>query len=200
METDRRYKGKLATISIIAVNIIIFAVLEIIGDTMDGAFMAEHGAMFAPYCLYEGKWYLMFTSMFLHFGFPHLINNMFILFCMGDYLERLLGPVRYLVLYLVSGLAGNVASLAAELASGGYAVSAGASGAIFGVVGGMLYIVIRNKGRIETISTKGLLFMLALSLYYGFTTTGVDNMAHIGGAIGGFVMAVLLYRRKSSLL
>ena len=75
-----------------------------------------------------------------------------------------------------------------------YAVSAGASGAIFGVIGALLYIVMRNKGRIRDISGKGVLFMIVISLYYGITSGGVDNMAHIGGLVTGFVLSVLLYR------
>ena len=79
---------------------------------------------------------------------------------------------------------------------GEYAISAGASGAIFGVIGALLYVAIRNKGRIGDISGRGILFMIALSLYYGFSSGGVDNMAHIGGLAAGFVLSVLLYRKK----
>ena len=76
-----------------------------------------------------------------------------------------------------------------------YAVSAGASGAVFGLMGALLYVVIANKGRLGRLSGKGLLFMVALSLYFGLTSSGVDNWAHIGGLISGFIMAVILYRR-----
>lgn len=195
-----QYTGKKITIILIAINAAVFAVLEIMGDTTDGVFMAQHGAMFAPYCIQEGKWYLLFTSMFLHFGFPHLLNNMFILFCIGEYLERFLGKVKYLILYLAAGLTGNLLSLAVEVRTGDFAVSAGASGAIFGVVGGMLWVVLRNKGKVANLSVRGMLIMLALSLYFGFTSSGVDNWAHIGGAAGGFIFAMFLYRRKSTLL
>lgn len=191
-----QYAYKKITIILIVINVAVFAVLEIMGDTTDGAFMAQHGAMFVPYCIQESRWYLLFTSMFLHFGFPHLLNNMFILFCIGEYLERFLGKVKYLILYLAAGLSGNLLSFAMEVRSGDYAVSAGASGAIFGVVGGMLWVVLRNKGKVANLSIKGMLIMLALSLYFGFTSSGVDNWAHIGGAVGGFIFAILLYRRK----
>ena len=81
--------------------------------------------------------------------------------------------------------------------TGEYAVSAGASGAVFGIIGALLYVVIRNKGQIGTISGRGLVFMVILSLYYGFTSSGVDNLAHIGGLIAGFVLGVLLYWKRN---
>ena len=74
-----------------------------------------------------------------------------------------------------------------------YSISAGASGAIFGIIGALLYVAIRNRGRIGDISGKGLAFMIIISLYYGFSSSGVDNLAHIGGLITGFVSGIFLY-------
>lgn len=82
------------------------------------------------------------------------------------------------------------------LHSGDYAVAAGASGAIFGIIGALLWIVILHKGRYETLTGKGLLFMIVISLYYGISSGGVDNWGHIGGLIMGFLMGILLYRKK----
>ena len=76
-----------------------------------------------------------------------------------------------------------------------YAVAAGASGAIFGIVGALLWIVILHRGRYESLTGKGLLFMIVITLYYGITTGGIDNWGHIGGLLMGFVMGIILYRR-----
>ena len=184
-------------IALLAANIIVFIILSIMGDTTDGSFMVNHGAMYPYLILGEGKWYLLFTSMFLHFGFMHLINNMVILACVGNYLERSLGSIKYLFLYIVSGIVGNLLSLYMEVTNDDPAVSAGASGAIFGVIGGLLWLIIINKGRLENLSLRGILIMIALSLYFGATTAGVDNMAHIGGLIGGFVFALFTYKKTS---
>ena len=73
--------------------------------------------------------------------------------------------------------------------------SAGASGAVFAVIGALIYIVIANRGRIENFTTRQLIVMAGLSLYFGMTSTGVDNAAHFGGLISGFILAVLCYRR-----
>ena len=83
----------------------------------------------------------------------------------------------------------------AAISAGESAVSAGASGAVFGLMGALLYVVIANRGRLGQLSGRGMIFMVVLSLYFGLTSSGVDNMAHIGGS-GGFLFAVILYRPK----
>ena len=136
------------------------------------------------------------SSMFLHFGYDHLFNNMVVLVAMGWNLELEIGKIKFLIVYFVSGLAGNILSAWWDILTGSMAVSAGASGAIFGIIGALLYVAIRNRGRIGEISGKGLVFMVVLTLYYGFTSGGVDNMAHIGGLAAGFLIGVLLYRKR----
>ena len=182
--------------ALVALNVIVFFILELLGDTEDAIFMYEHGAMFPIEVLETGQWYRLFTCMFLHFGIRHLGNNMVVLFFLGDNLERALGHVKYVVLYVLAGLCGSLLSAWMMLRSGAYAVSAGASGAIFGVMGGLIYVLIRNHGRLEDLTAKRLVFMAALSLYLGFTSTGVDNYAHLGGLLSGLALAVLLYRKK----
>lgn len=183
------------TIALVAVNIIVFLGLSFVGATEDGYFMLEHGAMYTPYVLLDGEYYRLFTSMFLHFGINHLLNNMITLAVLGWIMEAEIGKVKYLLIYFIGGLGGNLLSLALEVRSGEYAVSAGASGAIFAVVGGLLYMAIRNRGRIGNVSGRGLVFMAVLTLYNGFTSTGVDNAAHIGGFLTGLVLAVILYHK-----
>lgn len=185
------------TVVLAAINILVFLFLELQGDTEDGMFMLEHGAMYPDYAMNDGEWYRLFTCMFLHFGVEHLMNNMVMLVVAGMQLERALGTVKYLLLYLLSGMGGSVLSLIIMNQSRDYAISAGASGAVFGIIGGLLWVAIRNHGRFERLTARGVLVMIALSLYYGFTSTGVDNWGHIGGVVAGFLLSVLLYRRRS---
>lgn len=184
------------TVLLAVVNVIVFLVLSFQGMTEDGRFMLQHGAMYVPYLIKNGEYYRLFTSMFLHFGYDHLFNNMVVLVAMGWNLELEIGKIKFLIVYFVSGLAGNILSARWDILTGSMAVSAGASGAIFGIIGALLYVAIRNRGRIGEISGKGLVFMVVLTLYYGFTSGGVDNMAHIGGLAAGFLMGVLLYRKR----
>lgn len=190
----RNYKKlPICTIAIAAANVLIFLGLSFMGMTEDSTFMMEHGAMYVPYLMNGERYYTLITSMFLHFGFSHLMNNMVMLLVIGYSLEPEIGKIRFLLIYLGSGLMGNLVSAWFDVSQGSYAVSAGASGAIFGIVGALLYVAIRNHGRVGEISTRGLVLMAGLSLYYGFTAQGVDNAAHIGGLVSGFLLAVLTY-------
>lgn len=188
----------LCTTVIIVINVAVFLILSLFGDTEDAVFMFQHGAMYEPMVTQQHEFYRIFTSMFLHFGITHLLNNMVLLGALGWNLELEIGKMRFLIIYLVSGIGGNLLSLYFGISAETYAVSAGASGAIFGLMGALLYVVIANRGRLGRLSGRGMLFMVILSLYFGFTSSGVDNWAHIGGLITGFVMAVILYRRKNS--
>ena len=185
------------TILLAAVNVIVFIILTSQGMTEDGRFLLEHGAMYVPRVKEAGESYRLFTSMFLHFGFQHLMNNMVILVLVGWNLELEIGKIRFLLIYILSGLGGNILSAWWEVLTADYAISAGASGAVFGTIGAPLYVAIRNHGRIGEISGRGLVFMIIISLGYGFSSGGVDNMAHIGGLLTGFVSGILLYRKRN---
>lgn len=190
-------KKPIITIILTAVNIIVFLFLSFQGMTEDASFMAQHGAMFVPYVTEQGEYYRIFTSMFLHFDFQHLMNNMVMLVAIGYTLEHAVGRRRFLIIYLVSGFGGTILSMWQDIYTGEYAVAAGASGAIFGLLGATLYIAVRNHGRIGEISGRGILFIAGISLYYGYANSGVDNFAHIGGLLSGIIMSVLLYRASS---
>ena len=192
------YKNKaVVNGAIIAVNVVYFLFLETAGSTLSTRFMIRMGAMYAPLIFEEGEYYRLFTSMFMHFGSRHLFNNMLVLFLLGDNLERALGHVKYLFFYLLCGLGGNLFSLVMGNAAGidYQTVSAGASGAIFGVVGGLIYAVAVNRGRLEDLSTRQLMFLTVVTLYHGFINTGINNAAHIGGLLTGLVLGLLLYRK-----
>lgn len=186
------------TVALIVINVAVFFIMSLFGNTEDIMFMLEHGAMFEPLITEEHEYYRIITSMFLHFGIEHLLNNMVMLGALGWNLELETGKIRFLIIYLASGISGNLLSLYLGVSSAEYAVSAGASGAIFGLMGALLYVAARNRGRMGRISGKGVLFMIALSLYFGITSSGVDNAAHIGGLLCGFILAVILYRKKNS--
>ncbi len=190
-----RRKKAFVNVGLIAINVIYFLYLEVTGSTENTQFMVAHGEMYAPLVLEGGEYYRLLTSVFMHFGINHIMNNMLILFILGDNLERALGHIKYLLFYLLCGVGANVVSMAVNLGEYRTVVSAGASGAIFGVIGGLSYAVLVNRGRLEDLSVRQLVVVIACSLYFGFTSTGVDNAAHIGGLIVGVVMGILLYRK-----
>ena len=186
----------ICTVALIVINIAVFFILTMFGDTEDAVFMLQHGAMYEPNIIEGHEYYRIFTCLFLHFGITHLLNNMVLLGALGWNLELEIGKVRFVIIYFASGIIGNIVSLFYDLTLEQPAVSAGASGAIFGLMGALLYVVIANRGRLGRLSGRGMLVMVILSLYFGLTSTGVDNLAHIGGLVSGFLLAVLLYRRK----
>ena len=190
--------GKKAYVNglLIALNVLFFLYLEITGSSEDAYFMYTKGAMFAPAVLEDGEYYRLLTAMFMHFGIRHIMNNMLVLFVIGDNLERALGHVKYPIFYLLCGIGSNWVSMMAHTADT-MTVSAGASGAIFGVVGGLLYVVTANRGQLEDLNTRQLVIMIFFSLYLGYTSTGVDNIAHLSGLVIGFVLAIILYHRPA---
>lgn len=184
------------TVALILINVLVFIAVELTGTSQNAWHVLDYGAAYTPYIVQNGEVYRLFTSMFLHLGIEHLVNNMLVLFVLGSRLEQVIGKLRFLFIYLAGGIAGNIFSLILELRNQDFSVSAGASGAVFAVMGAMIYVVIRNKGWLGDLSMRQILVMAAFSLYFGFTSSGVDNAAHIGGMIAGFVLAVLIWHPR----
>ncbi len=191
-------KKAVCTIGIAVANIIVFLLLSFGGRMEDGMYMLEHGAMYVPFVVEYKEYYRLFTCMFLHFGFAHLMNNMLTLVVIGWNVEMFVGKIRFLVIYFLSGLGGNLLSMAVDIWKQDYSVSAGASGAIFGLTGAMLCLAILNHGRAGNITKQGMIVMIFISLYTGFTSGGVDNFAHIGGLLTGCLVTTLLCWKRNS--
>lgn len=197
---ERIFQGPLNWMNLlmIAFNILVFVVLESVGNTEDTEFMLEWGAAYTPLIL-DGEWYRIFTSMFMHFGFAHLMNNMVMLLFLGDALEGAIGKWRYLIIYLGGGILGNLLSLYMDCRMGTIsemAVSAGASGAVFAVIGGIFIVLLRGRKQIQDMTVSRVVFLIILTLYHGFQSAGVDNAAHLGGVLGGMFLTLILFRKK----
>ncbi|HEV2441355.1 MAG TPA: rhomboid family intramembrane serine protease [Steroidobacteraceae bacterium] len=149
------------------------------------------GTNYGPATL-SGEWWRLFTSMFLHFGLMHIALNMWALAALGPRIERLFGSWCYALLYLFAGLSGSLASIWWDPGVN----SAGASGAIFGLIGGWLAFVLNPATRLPasiTGSQRASAFAFILyNLMYGVGHQGIDNACHIGGLIGGILMGWLL--------
>ncbi len=178
---------------LIALNVVMFIVTTFFsiraggGTEFTAPFLLNFGALYKPLIAQGESWRLL-TYMFLHGGISHLANNMFILYFMGNYLERSIGHVRYFAVYILSGL---LAGLGSIMYNTDINVGVGASGAIFGVFGAVFAMVLTRRGR-EAISLRQMVVFIGLSVYSGFTSTGVDNMAHVAGLISGAVIGFIL--------
>lgn len=190
------FRENWCTYGLVLANVIVFLILSMYGDTEDGYFMEQHGAMSIG-LVGEGFWeYRLFASIFMHFGISHLVNNMFTLLIMGMYVEKRMPKWKYLTIYLGAGIIGNLVSLYYYIATNQMnVVCAGASGAVFGLMGALLWIVFCNYGRVEGLSWTQIAFLILICVYIGFSDSSVGNAAHIGGVIGGFILAMFLVRR-----
>lgn len=134
-----------------------------------------------------GELWRLFTAMFIHIGLIHLLFNLYALYMFGPLVEGYFGHRRFILIYLIGGLWGSVASYAFS-----QSLSAGASGAIFGLVGATTVYFLRyreNFGQQGRAVLQNMLFIIGLNLFFGLSTTGIDNWGHMGGLLGGAAIA-----------
>lgn len=175
------------TYVLLGLIVIIWLLMEQSGGSQNPQVLVRFGANFGPLIL-NGETWRLFTSMFLHIGLAHLFFNSYALFIFGLEMERLYGPDRYIIIYILSGLFGSLASFASR---GPQVFSAGASGAIFGVIGmNLAYFLLHREtfGRFGRQRVMNTLFIIGINLVFGFTIPGIDNLAHLGGLVSGFVL------------
>lgn len=176
------------TILLVAMNIIVFIMCTFTGDLLYNI-----GDFSVKNLIDDGEWYRILSSMFLHADVQHLVSNMLVLFYIGNVVEKQLGHLPYIIVYLLSGFAGDLFSAAHELFSGYYFSSVGASGAVFGIEGALLMLALLHKGKVTDVTAGRIVFAIAFSLYCGFTSSYVNNMAHVGGVLMGFVAAGIFW-------
>ncbi|HHV09689.1 MAG TPA: rhomboid family intramembrane serine protease [Clostridiales bacterium] len=198
-----RFKQMPVTMALIGINVLVYFFTHYTFFLSNPDAMLEKGAL-SWYLIKENHdYYRILTSMFLHADPSHLFNNMLVLLFVGGNLERAIGRVKYLFLYFGTGILAGIASISynmwkeyalASLDSTTYSI--GASGAIFGVVGAVLWIVVINKGRLKEISSTQMILFVILSLYGGIVNSHIDQAAHVGGFLSGVILALLLYRKQ----
>jgi membrane associated rhomboid family serine protease len=152
--------------------------LHLWGGVIGKATYSEHDTV--VHGVATGEYYRLFTAMFLHFGLLHLASNMWALWVLGRPLETLLGPLRFLALYLVSGLGGNVA---VYLFASPRGLSAGASTALFGLFAALFLVLRRLR-----MSTTGIIVVLVLNLFITFSIPQISIAGHLGGLVTGAIV------------
>jgi membrane associated rhomboid family serine protease len=135
----------------------------------------------------DGGFYRLFTAMFVHYGIFHLLMNMYALWFLGRQLEAVLGPARFLTLYLLAGLGGNVAAYLVSDFSGSLGATAGASTAVFGLFAAF-FVVLRRLGR----DTSQVVTLLVVNLVITFVLPGISWAGHLGGLVTGGVVAIAM--------
>ncbi|MBQ9611042.1 MAG: rhomboid family intramembrane serine protease [Lachnospiraceae bacterium] len=175
---------------LIGINILVFLLETLAGGSTTNKVALRFGAQYSPY-VRKGQYYRLVTAMFLHFGIYHLLANMYSLSVIGPTLESICGRERYLLIYLGSGLAGNLATWASDSIRRKNVISAGASGCIFGLLGACLVIALLTGSR-YMLSTRSILTTLAINVIYGISSRRVNMAAHLGGLAGGMILMFLV--------
>ena len=187
-------KKPYVTYGIIALNIIVFILMYIFGNgSYDVNTLIDFGALHSS-LVKEGDIYRLLTCSFIHIGLLHLFFNMYALYIIGPQLESFYGKVKYLIIYLFSAVMGSLFSC---LFTNG--VSAGASGAIFGLFGALLYFGYHYRVYLGSVIRSQIIPLLIFNFALGFMLSGIDVSSHIGGLIGGILMSMTLgVKYKSS--
>jgi membrane associated rhomboid family serine protease len=187
MSMPRTQSAPLVTYALIATNVLVYLVTVAQGTGINapGGKVFTDGILFGP-LVAQGDWWRLFTAAFLHASLIHLGLNMLALYWLGSVVEMFLGPVRYLALYVVAGLAGSAGALIVDPTQ----PTVGASGAIFGILGALLIIEYQQTGQLAGQAMS----LIVINLIFSFAIPNISYGGHIGGLIGGIAAALALSR------
>ncbi len=181
------YKQPIVTYIIMAVCIILFILMELSGGSTNSQILLKYGANL-DILVKNGEYYRLFTCIFLHIGIMHLICNMYSLYVIGREVESLFGKVKYIIIFILSGIFGSIMSIAFTHNT----ISAGASGAIFGLLGALLYFGINYRTYLGEAIKRTIIPIIVVNLIIGFFAEGIDLAAHIGGLVGGVLVSMMV--------
>lgn len=174
----------------IAIQIIMFFLMEGSGGSTNSETLINWGAK-VNYLIADGEWWRLITPIFLHIGILHLLMNSIALYYVGPLIERIFGNSRFLFIYLFAGFSGVFASYLLSPS-----LSAGASGAIFGCFGALLYFAWQFPKLFFRVMGWNVIIIIIINLIFGFTIQGIDNAGHIGGLVGGFLATAIVHFPK----
>ena len=199
-EAEDLFKPKkpVVTMILIALNLILFLAMYVFGKGSTHVLTLYRFGAFSKDAILMGEYYRLITSAFLHIGVVHLLCNMYSLYVLGPQLEGFFGKTKFLIIYLFSAIAGNLLSM---VFPGNGGLSAGASGAIFGLLGSLVYFGYHYRVYLGTVMKSQIIPLIILNLVVGFLSPGINNAAHIGGLIGGVLMTMAVgvaYKSSSS--
>jgi len=181
------YKQPIVTYIIMAICIILFILMELSGGSTNSQTLLKYGANL-DVLVKNGEYYRLFTCIFLHIGIMHLLCNMYSLYIIGREVENLFGKIKYIIIFILSGIFGSIMSLAFTHNT----ISSGASGAIFGLLGALLYFGMHYRTYLGEAIKRSIIPIIVVNLIIGFFAEGIDLAAHIGGLVGGVLVAMMV--------
>ncbi|MBO7401397.1 MAG: rhomboid family intramembrane serine protease [Lachnospiraceae bacterium] len=182
---------------IVIVNVIVFLMTDLFLRPETSGEVVSFAALQWGRVLNGHEFYRLLTYMFLHGDISHIFGNMAMILLIGDSLEAYFGKLRYTILYFSTGILAGGASMVYNIVTASNASSIGASGAGFGLMGALAAILIFDRGWLNRITLGRLAIYIALSLYTGFRSYGIDNAAHVGGLMAGLLVGWILYQTKN---
>ena len=187
LEEVFKEKTPYITYTLIGINILVFILMYILGNGSENPYtLLKFGALEKTLVVYYHEYYRIITSAFLHIGIIHIVFNMYALYILGKEIENYYGKIKFLFIYLVSAIVGSLISLIFNESG----ISAGASGAIFGLMGSLLYFGYNYRNILNNAITRQILPLIGINLLIGFMASDINNFAHIGGLIGGLIASM----------
>ena len=190
------WKEYYVTIVLLIMNVVAYILCTQMGEVVYNV-----GSMNVQDVIIGKQYYRLISSMFLHWDIEHIVSNMIFLVGLGQMIEPAIGHVRYVILYMLSGLGGSILSAAYSLLTQDYYNAAGASGAIFGLIGALFILVLIGRGNYKGVTMNRMIFAVVYMIYSGVRGDHIDNWAHIGGLVSGVVIMAVMhviaqFRRK----
>lgn len=183
---EYRAEKPLLTYALISINIIVYGLLYLY-SMQSGKSYNQLLSIFGSKInsnIINGEYWRFITPILLHANLVHLLINCYSLYAVGVAVEKIFGHARFLVIYLFAGLLGNIFSFMFSINP-----AVGASGAIFGLMGALLYFGLERPALFKAYFGYSVVATIVINLFYGFSNAGIDNFAHMGGLLGGFLAA-----------
>lgn len=180
------------TYGLIAINVVVWILMEMAGGTTNREVLVKYGAIDAFSFFINGEYYRLVTSMFIHIGALHLLFNTFALYIFGTRIEKYMKKWSFILLYAISGFSGGLLSIGVDYLNNRVVISAGASGAIYGIIGAILVYSMVYRKRIGGLTSSTILIMFIIGIAFGSLNPQISNLGHLGGFIGGVVVAFII--------
>lgn len=191
----RFYEKSKVTFIFLAIMVVYFIFMTVNGGTTDIQTLIKYGAMFPPLVSEYNQYYRFITSIFIHIGIMHIFFNGYALYVFGPQIEMLMGPKKYFLFFILTGIGGNIATYIFNYVS----VSAGASGSLFGLFGAFLYLVVRHPQMVTPAGKRSILQLLGINLLLTFLVPSISITSHLGGLIIGFLLSFVFIRVNTTM-
>lgn len=184
------YRKSQITFILLTIMVGYFIFMTLNGGSTNPETLVKYGAFYPPFIVAYKEYYRFISSIFIHIGISHIFFNGYALFVFGPQIEMLMGKVKYLIFFLLTGIGGNLLTFFFSFKS----ISAGASGSLFGLFGAFLYLVHRHPNMISPEGRKDIISLLGINLVLTLLVPSISITAHLGGLIIGYLLSYIFIK------